>query len=247
MVNNAGVVAVGSAVDEDDAVTRRVLDVNIYGVILGTKLAAQRMLPRRKGHIINIASLGGVLPTEGIATYCATKHAVLGYTDTVRMENRARGIHFSAIMPTLTKYRDDRRRRTRAGLQECRARGRGPGSRRRDCQAETTCARSPVDRRRRVGPPFHAATHIGGAWPPTGYRARIHQRRRAGQTRIICPAHGDVLRLLHRRLGIRRLRTVGFLCTASGFGRAESNVSSRFQADAKTVATEVISDGRSSY
>jgi short-subunit dehydrogenase len=43
-----------------------------------------------------------VLPTEGIATYCATKHAVLGYTDTVRMENRGSGVHFSAIMPTLT-------------------------------------------------------------------------------------------------------------------------------------------------
>jgi NAD(P)-dependent dehydrogenase (short-subunit alcohol dehydrogenase family) len=102
VVNNAGVIAVGSAVDEADAVTRRVLDVNIFGVILGTKLAAQRMLPRGHGHIINIASLGGVLPMEGIATYCATKHAVLGYTDTVRLENRGRGIHFSAIMPTLT-------------------------------------------------------------------------------------------------------------------------------------------------
>jgi hypothetical protein len=63
---------------------------------------AQRMLPRGHGHIINVASLGGVLPAEGIATYCATKHAVLGYTDTVRLENRGRGMHFSAIMPTLT-------------------------------------------------------------------------------------------------------------------------------------------------
>jgi len=102
LVNNAGVIAVGSAVDEADVVTQRVLDVNIFGVILGTKLAAQRMLPRGRGHIINIASLGSVLPTEGIATYCATKHAVLGYTDTIRMENRGRGVHFSAIMPTLT-------------------------------------------------------------------------------------------------------------------------------------------------
>lgn len=102
VVNNAGVIAVGSAVDESDAITRRVLDVNVYGVILGTKLAAQRMLPRGQGHVINIGSLGSVLPTEGIATYCATKHAVLGYTDAVRMENRGRGVHFSVIMPTLT-------------------------------------------------------------------------------------------------------------------------------------------------
>jgi NAD(P)-dependent dehydrogenase (short-subunit alcohol dehydrogenase family) len=102
LVNNAGVIAVGSAVDENDVATRRLLDVNVFGVILGTKLAASRMLPRRSGHIINIASLGSVLPTEGIATYCATKHAVLGYTNTVRMENRGSGVHFSAIMPTLT-------------------------------------------------------------------------------------------------------------------------------------------------
>lgn len=102
MVNNAGVIAVGNAVDEDDAATRKLLEVNVFGVILGTKLAARRMLPRRRGHVINIASLGGILPTEGIATYCATKHAVLGYTDTVRLENRGSGLHFSAIMPTLT-------------------------------------------------------------------------------------------------------------------------------------------------
>ena len=43
-----------------------------------------------------------MVPAAGIATYCATKHAVLGYTETVRMENRGRGVHFSAIMPTLT-------------------------------------------------------------------------------------------------------------------------------------------------
>jgi NAD(P)-dependent dehydrogenase (short-subunit alcohol dehydrogenase family) len=101
LVNNAGVIAVGSALEEADAATRRLLDVNVYGVILGTKLAAQRMLPRRRGHIINIASLGAVVPAPGIATYCATKHAVLGFTDTVRLENRGSGLHFSAVLPTL--------------------------------------------------------------------------------------------------------------------------------------------------
>jgi short-subunit dehydrogenase len=102
LVNNAGVIAVGSAADEADAITRKLLDVNVFGVILGTKLATQRMLHRRRGHIVNIASLGSLLPTEGIATYCATKHAVLGYTNTIRLENRGSGVHFSAILPTLT-------------------------------------------------------------------------------------------------------------------------------------------------
>lgn len=102
LVNNAGVIATGSAVEEPDDITQRVLDVNIRGVILGTKLAAQRMLPRGRGHIVNIGSMASVLPCAGIATYCATKHAVLGFTDSVRMENRGRGVHFSTIMPTLT-------------------------------------------------------------------------------------------------------------------------------------------------
>jgi NAD(P)-dependent dehydrogenase (short-subunit alcohol dehydrogenase family) len=101
LVNNAGVISVGSAIGEGDAATQRLLDVNVYGVILGTKLAAQRMLPRRHGHIVNIASLGAVVPAPGIATYCATKHAVLGFTDTVRLENRGSGLHFSAVLPTL--------------------------------------------------------------------------------------------------------------------------------------------------
>ncbi len=102
LVNNAGLIAVGSAVDEDDAVSKRVLDVNIWGVMLGTKLGAQRMLARGRGHVINIGSVGSLVPGAGLATYGATKHAVLGYTETVRMENRGRGVHFSVIMPTLT-------------------------------------------------------------------------------------------------------------------------------------------------
>ena len=102
LVNNAGIIAVGHAIDEVDTVTRRVLEVNAYGVILGTKLAAQRMLPRARGHIINVVSVGGVLPSAGIATYCATKHAVLGFTDTMRLENRTSGVHFSAVLPSLT-------------------------------------------------------------------------------------------------------------------------------------------------
>ncbi len=199
MVNNAGVVAVGSAVDEADAITRRVLDVNVYGVILGTKLAAQRMLPRGRGHIINIASLGGVLPTEGIATYCATKHAVLGYTDTVRLENRGRGVHFSSIMPILTNTE------MVAGIGH--ARGFKNIEPEDVAQAVARVVSKPKSRvfvprsirRRRVGPTFVAATHIGGACTRIGYRARVHQRRRAGQARDLCPARGDILNLCPSR------------------------------------------------
>jgi NAD(P)-dependent dehydrogenase (short-subunit alcohol dehydrogenase family) len=59
LINNAGIMPTGHAHEEDDAVTRRQVEINVLGVIFGTKLALQRMLPRRTGHIINTASLAG--------------------------------------------------------------------------------------------------------------------------------------------------------------------------------------------
>ena len=102
LVNNAGICPTGRFLDEPDEVTERTIAINVAGVILGTKLAAQRMVGRGKGHIINVASLAGINGVPGIATYCATKHAVLGYTDTARMELRGTGVHACAVLPTLT-------------------------------------------------------------------------------------------------------------------------------------------------
>jgi NAD(P)-dependent dehydrogenase (short-subunit alcohol dehydrogenase family) len=102
LVNNAGICPTGRFLDEPDEVTARTIAINATGVILGTKLAAQRMVKRGTGHIINIASLAGINGVPGIATYCATKHAVIGYTDTARMELRGTGVHASAVLPTLT-------------------------------------------------------------------------------------------------------------------------------------------------
>lgn len=100
LINNAGIMPVGRIVDEPDAVTRRILDINVYGVILGSKLAAQRMAPRGKGHVINVASLAGELYIVGLATYCASKHAVVAFTDSARLEYRSAGVKFSTVLPT---------------------------------------------------------------------------------------------------------------------------------------------------
>jgi NAD(P)-dependent dehydrogenase (short-subunit alcohol dehydrogenase family) len=102
LINNAGIMPAGKVIDESDELTRRILDINTYGVILGSKLAAQRMVPRRSGHIINIASLAGESPTPGLATYCASKYAVLGFTDSARIEYRDTGVQFSSVLPTFT-------------------------------------------------------------------------------------------------------------------------------------------------
>lgn len=102
LVNNAGIMPVGRIVDEDDAVTRRIIDIDVLGVITGTKLALARMLPRGRGHVVNLASLAGELPFPGLSTYCGAKHAVLGFSDAVRKEVRGTGVHVSSVLPTLT-------------------------------------------------------------------------------------------------------------------------------------------------
>ncbi|MCU1639865.1 MAG: putative oxidoreductase ephD [Nocardia sp.] len=102
LINNAGIMPAGKLIEEPDQLTRRILDINVYGVILGSKLAAQRMVRRGTGHIINIASLAAESPTPGLATYCASKYAVLGFTDSARMEHRGTGVQFSVVLPTFT-------------------------------------------------------------------------------------------------------------------------------------------------
>jgi NADP-dependent 3-hydroxy acid dehydrogenase YdfG len=86
LVNNAGIMPVGRFIDEDDATATRMIDINLHGVILGMKLALARMIPRNRGHIVNIASQAGKFGAPGGATYSATKHAVVGLSEAVRGE-----------------------------------------------------------------------------------------------------------------------------------------------------------------
>lgn len=101
-INNAGVMPTGHVHEETDEVTRRQVEINVLGVIFGTKIALQRMLPRRQGHIINTASLAGELPVPGLATYCGTKFAVIGFTEAARQEYRRSGVALSTVRPTFT-------------------------------------------------------------------------------------------------------------------------------------------------
>jgi NAD(P)-dependent dehydrogenase (short-subunit alcohol dehydrogenase family) len=99
MVNNAGVDWVGPFHEEPDEVSQRELAVNLLGAILGSRLALQRMLPRRRGHVVNIASGAGRVPLPGTAVYSATKHGVVGLTESLRLEYRASGINFTLVHP----------------------------------------------------------------------------------------------------------------------------------------------------
>jgi len=102
LVNNAGIMQVGRFMDEDDLTARRMIDINLHGVILGMKLALDRMVPRGHGHIVNISSQAGKYGAPGGATYSATKHAVIGLTEAVRGELRLMGasdVQLSYVMP----------------------------------------------------------------------------------------------------------------------------------------------------
>jgi NAD(P)-dependent dehydrogenase (short-subunit alcohol dehydrogenase family) len=101
VINNAGIMPVTPFVDEGQDSVRRQIDINLHGVITGTQLAIERMTPRGSGHIVNIASQAGKAGIPGIATYSATKHAVVGLSESVRGELRDSGIEVACVMPTV--------------------------------------------------------------------------------------------------------------------------------------------------
>lgn len=98
LVNNAGIMPTGSFTDETDDMTDRMIAINLCGVLHGSKLAANRMAGRG-GHIVNIASLAGVSAFPGLATYCATKHAVVGFSEALHLELAEYGIGVTAVLP----------------------------------------------------------------------------------------------------------------------------------------------------
>jgi len=97
--NNAGI-AVGGLVEE---LTLdhwdRVIDVNIRGVVHGVHAAYPVMLRQGHGHIVNTASLAGLVPGPGLAPYAAAKHAVVGMSLSLRAEGASRGVKVSAVCP----------------------------------------------------------------------------------------------------------------------------------------------------
>jgi len=103
-VSNAGIMHVGRFLDEDDATAIRQIDINVHGVIYGAKVMLPRFVERGRGHLVNIASQAGKAGVPGLATYCASKHAVVGLSESLRGELRnmgADGISISVVMPNL--------------------------------------------------------------------------------------------------------------------------------------------------
>src|SRR5438270_7785678 len=72
LINNAGIMPIGPFVEESDACARRMVDINLHGVIYGSKLALERFVPRHHGHLVQVASAAGKWGLAGGVTYCAT-------------------------------------------------------------------------------------------------------------------------------------------------------------------------------
>jgi NADP-dependent 3-hydroxy acid dehydrogenase YdfG len=115
LVNNAGIMQVGHRVwEEDDATTLRMIDINVNGVMFGVKEIVPRMLARGRGHVVNIASTAGKGGFPGGATYCGTKHFVVGLSEALRAELRGTGVDVSCVMPVVVNTE------LASGLQETR-------------------------------------------------------------------------------------------------------------------------------
>lgn len=102
LFNNAGVGVFGETQDFGWEHWQRVVGVNILGVAAGVQAAYPRMRAAGHGHIVNTASLAGLLPSPMLTPYAMTKHAVVGLSLSLRVEAAAFGVRVSAVCPGVT-------------------------------------------------------------------------------------------------------------------------------------------------
>jgi NAD(P)-dependent dehydrogenase (short-subunit alcohol dehydrogenase family) len=99
MVNNAGVGVGGDVSELTVAHWDRVIDVNLRGVVHGVQAAYPVMVRQRSGHIVNTASMAGLVPAPYLAPYDATKHAVVGLSLSLRGEASLHGVKVTVVCP----------------------------------------------------------------------------------------------------------------------------------------------------
>ncbi len=99
MFNNAGIAMGGRVQDYGIQEWNQIIDVNLRGVVNGVQAAYHVMMKQGFGHIINTASITGLMPTPGQAPYSMTKHAVVGLSLSLRAEAALSGIRVSVLCP----------------------------------------------------------------------------------------------------------------------------------------------------
>lgn len=99
IVNNAGYLAPDWVQSVTTADVDRHVDVNVKGVIHGSRIAARHMLERGRGHIVNIGSLASLAPVPGLSLYAASKFAVRGFSLSIAAELAGHGVAVTVVMP----------------------------------------------------------------------------------------------------------------------------------------------------
>jgi NAD(P)-dependent dehydrogenase (short-subunit alcohol dehydrogenase family) len=101
--NNAGIAVVGAADDFSIDDWRKVIDINLIGVVNGVAVAYPIMVRQGFGHIVNTASIEGLAPLTFSASYVTSKYGVVGLTSALRIEGALNGVKVSAVCPGYVK------------------------------------------------------------------------------------------------------------------------------------------------
>jgi len=107
LVNNAGISLISPAEQTSAADYRRVLEVNLVAPFLLARAFAQQMLAARRGSIVNVASIAGLLAVSDRAAYNASKHGIVGLTRTLAAEWGGHGVRVNAVCPGWVKTEMD--------------------------------------------------------------------------------------------------------------------------------------------
>jgi len=99
LINNAGILIMGSALDITEDEMRRVFETNYFGAVRLTRAVAGQMIEAGGGLIINVASLAGLVGHPFNAAYAATKHAMIGFSRSIRLELRPFNIDVVSVEP----------------------------------------------------------------------------------------------------------------------------------------------------
>jgi NAD(P)-dependent dehydrogenase (short-subunit alcohol dehydrogenase family) len=105
MVNNAGVFNASPMLDASDEQWQRVIDINLWGVIRGSRIFGKHFVRQGEGHLVNTASAAGLFPTPGMCSYTTTKYAIVGFTQQLRWELAASGVGVTLLCPGVVKTR----------------------------------------------------------------------------------------------------------------------------------------------
>jgi len=100
LINNAGIGYFGAVEETDDATARRLFDVNFFGTANAIHAVLPGMRRRRSGTIVNITSIGGLSGFPAVGYYCASKFAVEGLSDTLRLELAPLGVKVMTVAPS---------------------------------------------------------------------------------------------------------------------------------------------------